>query len=219
VDLGTEAVVGYEALSRGPADSALESPGALFGAASAAGLSTELDWVCRGSALRAALAADVHQSRAILINVEPASLARPQPGWLSDLIDIACSRLTIVHEITERATANAPANLLAATASMRANGTLLAIDDVGTDPASLALLPFLAPELVKLDIDVTQTSLLSAMARTATAVNALRRAVRGAGRSRGHRSHQASRDRTRLGSRSRTGLAIRPARMSSAEWF
>src|SRR5665213_507809 len=69
VDLDTEAVVGYEALSRGPAGSALESPGALFGAASAAGLSTELDWVCRGSALRAALGADIHKSRAIFINV------------------------------------------------------------------------------------------------------------------------------------------------------
>ena len=172
VDLGTDGVVGYEALSRGPAGSALESPGALFGAASAAGLSTELDWVCRGSALRAALAADLHKSRAIFINVEPVSLARPEPVWLSDLIDTTRSRLTVVHEITERATANAPANLLAATARMRANGTLLAIDDVGTDPASLALLPFLAPELIKLDIDVTQTSLLSAMARTATAVNA-----------------------------------------------
>ena len=80
VDLGTDAVVGYEALSRGPAGSALESPGALFGAASAAGLSTELDWVCRGSALRAALAADLHKSRAIFINVEPASLSRPEPG-------------------------------------------------------------------------------------------------------------------------------------------
>ena len=63
VELGT-AVVGYEALSRGPAGSALESTGALFGAASAAGLRTDLDWVCRGSALRAALAADVPSNRA-----------------------------------------------------------------------------------------------------------------------------------------------------------
>jgi EAL domain-containing protein (putative c-di-GMP-specific phosphodiesterase class I) len=172
VDLSTEAVLGYEALSRGPAGCALESPAALFGAASEAGLTIELDWVCRGLALRAALAAHVHRTRAIFINVEPTSLSRPTPEWLSDLTDIARSRLTTVLEITERATADAPAVLLAATERMRERGALLAIDDVGTDPASLALLPFLHPEVIKLDMDVTQTSRLSAMARTATAVNA-----------------------------------------------
>jgi EAL domain-containing protein (putative c-di-GMP-specific phosphodiesterase class I) len=87
VDLGTGAALGYEALSRGPAGSALESPAALFGAASEAGLTIELDWVCRGLALRAALAGHVHRTRAIFINVEPTSLSRPTPEWLSDLTE------------------------------------------------------------------------------------------------------------------------------------
>jgi len=172
VDLDTGAAIGYEALSRGPAGGGLESPAALFGAARRSGLSRELDWVCRACALRAALAAEIHPTQAIFINVEPSSLTREPPAWLSELAELGRSRLTIVHEITERAIAGAPAELLAVTARMREQGTLLAVDDVGVDPGSLALLPFLAPELIKLDIDVTRANGLSATARTATAVNA-----------------------------------------------
>ena len=171
-DLGSGIVVGYEALSRGPQGSELESPEALFDAARLAGLSGALDWICLAGALRAALAANVHPSCAIFINVEPSSLRRPPPAWLTELIEIAQSKLTVVFEITERAIADAPAELLGATARIRGEGMLIAVDDVGAHPGSLALLPFLGPELVKLDIDVTQTAGLWAMARTATAVHA-----------------------------------------------
>jgi EAL domain-containing protein (putative c-di-GMP-specific phosphodiesterase class I) len=48
-------VVAYEALARGPEGSALESPGALFGAAAEEDLVGELDWACRLAAMRGAL--------------------------------------------------------------------------------------------------------------------------------------------------------------------
>jgi EAL domain-containing protein (putative c-di-GMP-specific phosphodiesterase class I) len=172
VDLRSNEVVGYEALVRGPEGSALENPGALFKAAGDAGLEVELDWACLAVALRAALIARVHPSRAVYINIEPSSLTRPTPEWLAEIIEIARSRLTFVLEITAKSLTGAPASLLAATARLRDLGALLALDGVGVDYRSLALLPFVDPEVVKLDLGVTQTRTLVETARTATAVHA-----------------------------------------------
>jgi EAL domain-containing protein (putative c-di-GMP-specific phosphodiesterase class I) len=172
VDLRSNEVVGYEALVRGPEGSALENPGALFKAAGEAGLDVELDWACLAVALRAALIARVHPSRAVYINIEPSSLTRPTPEWLAEIIEIARSRLTFVLEITATSLTGAPASLLAATARLRDLGALLALDGVGLDFRSLALLPFVDPEVVKLDLGVTQTLTLVRTARTATAVHA-----------------------------------------------
>ena len=61
VELANGAVVGFEALSRGPAGTALESPLALFEAASAAGRVGELDWLCRTKAMQAAARSNLGQ--------------------------------------------------------------------------------------------------------------------------------------------------------------
>ena len=53
VHLATGSIAGFEALSRGPAGSTLESPLALFDAARAAGRLGELDWLCRSRAMLA----------------------------------------------------------------------------------------------------------------------------------------------------------------------
>lgn len=172
VDLRSNEVVGYEALVRGPEGSELENPGALFKAAREAGLYVELDWACLAVALRAALVAQVHPSRAVYINIEPSSLTRPTPEWLAEIVEIARSRLTFVLEITAESLTGAPAALLAATARLRDLGALLALDGVGVDFRSLALLPFVDPEIVKLDLGVTQTRTLDRTARTADAVYA-----------------------------------------------
>jgi hypothetical protein len=66
----------------------------------------------------------------------------------------AQSRLRVVTEITERAIAADPAGLLSATASCRAAGWGVALDDVGADPMSLALMPFVHPDVVKLDMSL-----------------------------------------------------------------
>src|SRR3712207_9183086 len=47
VDLRTDEVVGYEALTRGPAATGVESPDALFAAARSCRRLAELDWACR----------------------------------------------------------------------------------------------------------------------------------------------------------------------------
>ena len=62
----------------------------------------------------------------------------------------------MVVEFTERELSRDPATLLAAAASFRRAGWRIALDDVGAEAASLALLPFLSPEIIKLDLRLIQ---------------------------------------------------------------
>jgi hypothetical protein len=58
----------------------------------------------------------------------------------------------VVAELTERDLTADPARLFSFADQVRAHGFHVALDDVGAHPASLALMPFLRPEVVKLDL-------------------------------------------------------------------
>jgi hypothetical protein len=62
----------------------------------------------------------------------------------------------VVAEFTERDLTADPARLFAFADQVRARGFHLALDDVGAHPASLALMPFLRPDVVKLDLRLVQ---------------------------------------------------------------
>jgi hypothetical protein len=86
--------------------------------------------------------------------MEPTAWGTPCPGDLAPVVAQAQRRLRVVTEMTERAIAADPAGLLSATASCRAAGWGVALDDVGADPMSLALMPFVHPDVVKLDMSL-----------------------------------------------------------------
>lgn len=170
VDLDSGQVLGYEALARGAAGSPVESPLALFAAAAAVGRTVELDWVCRAAAYRAALAAGLHRSVTLFVNNEPVALNSRCPADLLPVVTRAEERLRIVSEMTEHALAADPAGLLAATARARAVGWGVALDDVGAEPGSLAFLPFVRPDVVKLDLRLIQDRTTAEVARIVNAV-------------------------------------------------
>jgi EAL domain-containing protein (putative c-di-GMP-specific phosphodiesterase class I) len=170
VDLSTGATVGFEALARGPAGSPLESPAALFGTAYRTGRVAELDWVCRSVALRTALDAGLNPALSLFVNSEPASVRAACPVDLWDAVADAGRRLRVVMEVTERAVAADPAGLLAAIARARANGWGVALDDVGAEPASLAVMPFVRPDVIKLDLGLIHNRPTLDVARTVSAV-------------------------------------------------
>jgi EAL domain-containing protein (putative c-di-GMP-specific phosphodiesterase class I) len=151
VDLDTQAPVAYEALVRGPEGSPLESPAALFGQAAAAGLLAELDRAARSTAIHRALAAGLRPPHTLFLNVEPSTLDGSGP-----LLGSEAAELRIVVELTERALAARPADVLAAVGWLRERGCGIALDDVGIDERSLALMPFLAPDVIKLDMSLIQ---------------------------------------------------------------
>lgn len=170
VDLATAEQVGVEALARGPRGS-LHAPDALFEAARTGGRLTELDRLCRDRALEVALATGLPGGSLLFVNVEPAGLpwVPPSPDALATLRDRG---VTLVVEFTERALIASPARLIAFADQLHRSGCALALDDVGADPASLALMPFVRPELVKLDMRLVQGRPDVGVAEVMTAVTA-----------------------------------------------
>lgn len=157
VELATGRVVGWEALARGPRGSALESPDRLFAAARAAGRLEELDWLCQRNALRAAIDAGVRAPCILFLNIEP-DTSGFLPLELRDLYARASAQMTVCVEVTERALTTRPGALLGHIADMRAMGVAVALDDVGTDADTLAMMSLLAPEVIKLDLALVQNS-------------------------------------------------------------
>ncbi|WP_298992848.1 diguanylate cyclase domain-containing protein [uncultured Pseudokineococcus sp.] len=172
VDLDSGRVVAYEALARGPRGSDLERPDHLFAAARAQGLLAELDAACREAAFRGALEQQLLAPLTLFVNVEPEVL---DSAPLDDLLAIAAGApgdLRVVVEITERALAHRPAELLRTVDRVREIGWGIALDDVGADAMSLAFMPLLRPDVVKLDLRLVQERPGPAVAQIMNAVNA-----------------------------------------------
>lgn len=172
VELATGSVVGYEALARGPEGTDLERPDRLFDAASAAGRLVELDWACRVAALAGAEAAGLSGPYALFVNIEPGALGGAPPAAFKALAERIAGRLPVVVEFTERALTADPARLLAAAEAVRDFGWRVAVDDIGAERASLALMPFLAPDVLKLDLRLVQQRTTIEVAEVVSAVNA-----------------------------------------------
>jgi EAL domain-containing protein (putative c-di-GMP-specific phosphodiesterase class I) len=172
VDFDAAAVVGYEALVRGPAGSELESPGALFTAAREQGRLADLDRACRALAVSSAVANGLLAPLLVFVNVEPEVLDASPHADLLEIAHAAPGDLRVVFEITERAIAARPAELLHAVARIRSQGWAIALDDVGADPSSLAFMSLLRPEVVKLDLRLIQRRPNSEIAAIMHAVNA-----------------------------------------------
>jgi EAL domain-containing protein (putative c-di-GMP-specific phosphodiesterase class I) len=156
VNLESGDVVGYEALARGPANSAWASPTALVERAEQVGLLPELDWICRAAAYRGALEAKLPAQMPLFVNIEPASSRTRCPPDLADAIRQGTDRLQVVVEVTERSVANDPAALLAVVEQLRDQSQRVALDDVGVDADSQALMSLIRPDVIKLDRSITQ---------------------------------------------------------------
>ncbi|NHC12557.1 EAL domain-containing protein [Motilibacter sp. E257] len=164
-------VVGYEALARGPAGTGLELPAALFGLARRTGQVARLDGWCQRRAVEGALDGGALDGRLLFVNVEPEGLG-DAPDVLEALPEQALARLSVVLEITERAVVSSPSALFDLVLRTRARGWGIALDDIGADPASLAVMPLLDPDVIKLDLRLVQDRPTVETAAILTAVNA-----------------------------------------------
>jgi EAL domain-containing protein (putative c-di-GMP-specific phosphodiesterase class I) len=172
VELDTGRVIGWEALTRGPAGSPLEFPDRLFGAAARLGRTAELDHCCQAAAINGAIAAGLGCGQELFVNVEPDAVDGSVPAFLQQARDDAAALLRPTVEITERALTAAPAQLMALVDMYRRSGWGIAIDDVGADPRSIGLMPLLRPDVIKLDMAFVQEPMTRERARVVHAVAA-----------------------------------------------
>jgi EAL domain-containing protein (putative c-di-GMP-specific phosphodiesterase class I) len=166
VDLESGLPVAYEALSRGPVDTEFHNPDALFGHAHRTGRVTDLDLACWLSSVSTAARQGFTAPHSLFVNVEPGSLQRADVG------DVPHPPAPSVLEVTERALLADPAGLIVAINRARALGYRIALDDLGADPASLALLPLLRPDVIKLDMALIREQADQDAARVMSAVAA-----------------------------------------------
>lgn len=150
VHLESGDIVGYEALARGPSD-----PESMLAASRGAGRLAEFDWRCRLNGFAGALEAGFGNSLTLFVNIEPDTPADIPAEHLA-VVEEASAALRIVLEVTERAVVRQPAELLRLVDWARERSWGIALDDIGEDPGSLAMMPFLEPDVIKLDLRLVQ---------------------------------------------------------------
>jgi diguanylate cyclase (GGDEF)-like protein/PAS domain S-box-containing protein len=174
VDLASREVVAYEALARGPEGSPVERPDRMFATARETGRLGELDFACSAAAMQGAIDGGLARPRRLFVNVEPEALGMAPPEHLLPVFERASEELDVVVEITERALTSRPADLLHLVDAVRERGWGVALDDVGADVRSLALMPLIRPDVIKLDLRLVQEQPTTEIAEIVNAVNAER---------------------------------------------
>jgi len=150
-------IMGFEALSRGPRGSGLESAAALFGAAESHGLKVELDRLCRKRALLSSTR--IPSNAKIFVNTLPATMRDPQfrDKALIEFLDraqVAPSRIVI--EITEQEVIANHAMFLETMGYFKQIGMSFAVDDVGAGYSGLDTIAKLKPQYLKIDVGLVR---------------------------------------------------------------
>jgi EAL domain-containing protein (putative c-di-GMP-specific phosphodiesterase class I) len=151
------AVLGFEALSRGPRGSGLERADDLFGSATEHQLLVELDRLCRRRALLSS--GRVPTGAKIFVNTLPATIRDPQfrGKSLIDFLDKAqVSPDRIVIEITEKLVIENYSLFREAMAYFTDLGMSFAVDDVGAGYSGLESIARLKPTFLKIDMSLVR---------------------------------------------------------------
>ena len=147
-DLRSQEVVGYEALSRFPAEVA-RSPQEWFDLARKHGLAVELE----AAAVRAALEVPGRPAGASLsLNLSPEALLSGR-----ELLNLPEDLSSITIEVTENALVTEGPELEMALQDLRARGARIAVDDAGVGYAGFAQLVRVRPDVVKLDRSLVES--------------------------------------------------------------
>lgn len=152
VDLQTPNLFGYEALTRGPADSALHSPMALFDTAGRYGLMGALEFACREVAC--SRFTQLGGTGKLFLNVSPMSLIEPgyQQGMTTRILtELGLPAERLVIELSEQYPLEDYHLMRNATEHFRRMGFEIAIDDLGAGYAGLRAWSELRPDYVKVD--------------------------------------------------------------------
>ena len=152
VDVQRIGILGFEALSRGPADSPLQSPLLLFALAADSGRLIELERVLVRLILARFQALELPGQLFLNLSADSLSVAAQQRGAIEQAIQqLGLPASRVVLELTETRPVLDPTALRHSIAAMRELGFRIALDDLGEGFASLKRWTELRPDFVKID--------------------------------------------------------------------
>lgn len=146
-------ILGYEALSRGPADTEFRSPLLLFIIAAECGLSFELDRLCRKKALERVR--HMQTDKKIFVNTLTMTIHDPEfrGAYLKDLLeDLKLKPENVVFEVSERLAIDNYDIFRVAMKDYKDIGIVQAHDDIGKGYSDLERVMELHPGFMKVDI-------------------------------------------------------------------
>ncbi len=152
VNVTTREIRGYEGLARGPWDTDLHKPEALFQMAEETGLLFELDCLCRRLALRGARG--LQPGKLLFLNCLPAAIH--DPSFRGDVLrrtleDLRLRPSDVVFEISEKESIHNFDIFREARDYYADLGVKIALDDTGVAYGSLEAVMELSPDFIKID--------------------------------------------------------------------
>lgn len=148
-------IIGYEALSRGPIDSPLQSPDKLFKAAQIYNKTWELEQLCRIKAIERA--ANIEKNKYLFINVDPHIFKdeKFKKGFTKEFLgEHNMSPDCIIFEITEKTCIEDYESFKQALNNYVDQGYKIAVDDTGSGYSGLKMLNETKPHYIKIDMDL-----------------------------------------------------------------
>lgn len=155
VSLKDGSILGYEALSRGPKNSALENPGMLFDVARVYGKLWELELLCRIKALENI--SQVNRNANLFLNVDPQVIhdEKFKKGFTKEFLkEYNINPQNIVFEITEKNSVTDLNSFKKTIEHYKEQGYRIAIDDTGSGYSGLKLITDIHPQYIKLDMNL-----------------------------------------------------------------
>lgn len=152
VDIDRAAILGYEALTRGPADTPLHSPLLLFECAAESGRLVELEHLVVRRALRRFRELGLPGQIFLNLTVDTLLAAESRVDQLAaEFESLGMPPTRVVIEITETRPILEPARLGHVLQALRQLGFVIALDDLGEGFASLKRWMDIRPDFVKID--------------------------------------------------------------------
>jgi len=156
LDVARCSIVAHEGLIRGPAGSPLHLPNALFPAATAEGLTNELEFAAAKVIFAGYARSSGNGSGLLFVNFSARSIMdlesdRGRRQFRATLEQCAIPARSLVIEITEHERVEDHQTLAHAIRFLRQIGVAVALDDFGDGKSSLRLWAELQPEYLKMD--------------------------------------------------------------------
>lgn len=155
VSLHSGQIFGYEALSRGPAETPLANPVKMFSFAESANLLYPLDKLSREKAVEGM--ADFLPHQKLFLNISPDIISDPafKAGRTLKLLEILnLTPKNVVFEITERTSIKDFTKFRRLLEHYRDQGFMVAVDDAGAGYSSLQSIAELHPDFIKIDMSL-----------------------------------------------------------------